>query len=91
MPLEPGQIALMIPILIFMIPIVAILTSHQQKMAELVRRQNPVQDEQLAALRMEVQELKALVHQQAIALDNFIASQPRLTPPASPIEQRLNN
>ena len=33
--MEPGQIALLIPIIGVMIPIVAIWTKHQQKMAEL--------------------------------------------------------
>lgn len=62
----------LIPIIIFMIPIVAILTTHQRKMAELVHR-NPAPNSngEIDALRREVQELKEIVHQQTLAIDNI--------------------
>lgn len=64
---------LLIPIIIFMIPIVAILTNHQRKMAELLHgsRQNSLPSPEVDALRREVQELKQIVHQQTIAIDNL--------------------
>lgn len=62
----------LIPIIIFMIPIVAILTTHQRKMAELVHRNpTPNSNGEIDALRREVQELKEIVHQQTLAIDNI--------------------
>ena len=56
-----------------MIPIVAIYTSHQQKVMELQARCGALQgnSSELAMLKNEVSELKALVLEQAIALDNL--------------------
>lgn len=60
--------------IMFMIPIVAILTKHQQKMAELMRQNtttqhaNPLENEMM---RREVEQLKQLVMQQTIAIDNL--------------------
>ena len=61
-----------IPIIIFLIPIIAILTHHQRKMAELMHgsRVNGTGAE-IDALRREVQELKEIVHQQTLAIDNI--------------------
>ncbi|HVL39582.1 MAG TPA: hypothetical protein VM328_09355 [Fimbriimonadaceae bacterium] len=75
--LQPSVIALLIPIIIFMIPIVAILTHHQRKMAEIMHRQGGTQAGELDRLSREVEELKHLVHQQAIALDTFLEAQRR--------------
>lgn len=60
----------MIPILALMIPIVAILTAHQRHMAQILHQNrdsglNP----EIQRLSEEIQSLKELVHQQAIALD----------------------
>ena len=74
------HLALMIPIIIFMIPIIAILTHHQRQMAEIVHRRGP-QPADLELLRREVQELKQLVHQQAIAMDTFMENQRKLNQP----------
>ncbi|RYG36881.1 hypothetical protein EON81_08395 [bacterium] len=73
-------VPLMIPILALLIPIVAILTSHQRKMAEIMRDRNPMVDGNVEALRREVHELKALVHQQSIAIDNLVSMQSRQIP-----------
>ncbi|HJP83707.1 MAG TPA: hypothetical protein VJ835_09405 [Fimbriimonadaceae bacterium] len=60
-----------IPIVVFMVPIIAILTHHQRKMAELIHRApQALPSPEVEALRREVQDLKALIHQQTIALDN---------------------
>lgn len=62
-----------IPIIIFMIPIIAILTHHQRKMAELIHgnKGNANTQAEFEALRREVQELKEVVHQQTLAIDNI--------------------
>lgn len=72
---------ILIPIIIFMIPIIAILTNHQRKMAELIHghnsnpNQNPNQlpsmQSDTSQLREEVRQLRELMNQQAIALDNL--------------------
>ena len=56
-----------------MIPIIGIYTSHQQKMMEIQARSGAFQgnSSELAMLKNEISELKALVHEQAIALDNL--------------------
>jgi hypothetical protein len=80
-PFEP---ALIIPILVFMIPIVAILTSHQQKMAKLIhgeQKENQVNGailQELQSMRAEVAQLREVVNQQALAVDD-LRSLPRST------------
>ncbi|RYG48325.1 hypothetical protein EON79_04805 [bacterium] len=76
----PELVPLMIPILALMIPIVAIMTTHQRKMAEIMRDRNPIVDGQVDALRREVAELKQLVHQQSISIDNLVSVQTRSIP-----------
>ncbi len=87
----PETLGVLVPIVIFMIPIVAILTSHQRKMAELMRPTGGQIDQRLGyeieTMRRELAEVKTLLHQQAIAIDNLA---PRLSPPAD-INQRLEN
>lgn len=65
---------ILVPLTLFMIPIVAILTYHQRKMAEIVHRNGatPAVLEEIHALRGEVREMKMLVHQQAIVLDSAL-------------------
>lgn len=76
---------LLVPLAFFMIPIVAILTGHQRKMAEILsRRQQPVETGETAALRQEVAELKDMLRQQMILQD----SRPP-TPPIPSVEERL--
>jgi hypothetical protein len=79
---------ILIPLVIFMIPIIAILTSHQRKMAELYVQQARTQgDPEIAALRQEMQELKSLIHQQAIAIDSLAGR--TATPPTANVPERL--
>jgi hypothetical protein len=62
----------LIPLVIFMIPIIAILTNHQRRMAELIHgNRNNASNGDIEALRREVQELKQIVHQQTLAIDNI--------------------
>ncbi len=68
-PIDPGLVAVA---LIFGLPIVAVLTSHQQKMAAIIHGRNQGQNPaEIDALRHEVNELKQLVHQQTIVTDNL--------------------
>ena len=71
------------------IPIVAILASHQQKMAQIfqenARLMAPIASGETDALREEIRELKSLVHEQAITLDNLV----RPIPVGSRLEERV--
>jgi hypothetical protein len=75
----PGaeQLAVLIPIIIFMIPIVAILTAHQRKMAEIVHGSNSNQNTNPQALaettqmREEMRQLREMMNQQTLAIDNL--------------------
>jgi hypothetical protein len=64
----------------FLTIIIVVLTGHQRKMAEFLNRQThqppmPLEDPQL---RREVAELRHMIAQQTIALDNLAAQQERL-------------
>ena len=55
---------------VFLIPIIAILTSHQQKMAKIFREnQSAGEANDVAALRAEISRLTQAVHQNTIAID----------------------
>lgn len=74
--MNPGIIALMIPIIailmIFGIPLIGMLTKHQQRMAELMHANgNSALDARVDALQRDMAELKELLHQQTIALDRL--------------------
>lgn len=82
-----AAIALLIPITALMIPIVAILTMHQRKMAEMMRQRHQQESpHEIAAIKHELQELRQLVNQQAIQMDDFLTAQRQLsaTPPPAP-------
>jgi hypothetical protein len=65
-------IALAGVIAVFSVPLVWVLTTHQRKMAEIIHR---TRENQLNAnndtVSQEVRELRQMVFQQAIALDNL--------------------
>ncbi len=76
------MIWVLIPLTALLIPIVAMLVSHQQKMAQIIHgRGDP---EEVAALRSEVAELKQQLGQHTMALDEMRRRQP--LPPT--VEQR---
>lgn len=80
----------MIPLTALLIPIVAILVHHQQKMAQIIhgsQARQPVPNPEIDALRREVRELKEIVHQQTLAIDNA-RSTPTL-PRTDPVAERL--
>src|SRR5471030_1159572 len=87
--LRPDELAVMIPILGVVAGIVAIMTKHQQKMAEIIHGSRAAQsNDEIAALRSEVAELKQMVHQQMIALDSYAGS-PRRSDDVPPLQRRL--
>ena len=59
--------------MIFGTPIIGMLLRHQRKMAELFASQRPVSaiNPETQALREEIRELKQLVYEQSIAIDNL--------------------
>ncbi|MBL8088301.1 MAG: hypothetical protein JNM85_09580 [Chthonomonas sp.] len=68
-------------ILVFAIPLVAILSKHQRSMAELMRQQMPGHNQnndalqqEIRMLRAETQDLKDLVRQQMIMMDSQTAA-----------------
>jgi hypothetical protein len=84
----------MIPITALMIPIVAILTQHQRRMAEIMRQNTPQGVHEIAELRREVAQLKEIVNQQALQMDDFLTKQGQLmAPPPAPqnLHERLNS
>lgn len=90
-------LAISIPITLFMIPIVAIMTHHQRKMAEIIHGKAgqglPAGvHEEIGSLREEVRQLRQLINQQVIALDSRPA--PTNPPPlreANELQDRLKN
>ena len=75
-----GILALMIPIIAIggglAIPIVAMMSKHQQRMAELMRQNAHAVDPRVDALQQQIAELKDLVHRQTIAIDRFATPLP---------------
>lgn len=74
----------------FMIPIVGILTRHQQKMAMILRQGRSQETDaevaslrsELAAMRSEMRELRETVHFQVLAMDRSTQ------PPVAPVDVR---
>jgi soluble cytochrome b562 len=68
------NLEVLIPVMFLMIPVVAILTTHQQKMAKIVSERQPQtnsQDNDIAAMRQEMRELRHLVNGLALAVDDM--------------------
>ncbi len=68
------MIAVIAILMVFGIPMVAILTHHQRKMAELIHSRhndiNPVVMDEVQRLRAEVQQMRTELHETTIALDD---------------------
>jgi uncharacterized protein YlxW (UPF0749 family) len=58
-------------IFVMMIPIIAILTRHQQKMTLLMRQDNQSHNPELYALQNDVHELKSMVSSIAMSVDDL--------------------
>lgn len=72
--MNPDAIAaIVVPIAVFSIPVISILTRHQRKMAELIHGspQNSSRDQELANLSQEVAKLSSVVSTLAINMDNM--------------------
>lgn len=85
----PGEIIPVVAIVAtFSVPLIAILVHHQRKMAELIHRNHAPQmvSPEVEMLRREVAELKQLVQQQTIALDDFRS---QALPRMRPIEEQV--
>ena len=94
----PEVLVLLIPIfailMIFGIPIVALLTGHQRKMAELYHKGVPDSQvvHELQALRADVAELRDRVNQQMLMIDRPGSVQPPGLGQTDPdVRSRLHN
>ena len=63
------------------VPIVSMLIKHQQQMAKLLGGQSNQSLGETAALREELQQLRGIVHQQSILLDDLQRKSLTETPP----------
>ena len=87
MPIVPIVAILAVIVLPLGIGLIAILTEHQRKMAEILHQSRGSADaERLHALERQISELTALVHQQTIAIDSLTS---RSLPTNDRVEQRL--
>ncbi|MBS1702494.1 MAG: hypothetical protein JST12_12585 [Armatimonadetes bacterium] len=64
---------ILVPIAALSIPVIKILTRHQAQMTQLIHSQGnlPQVQNDTSELREEVRQLRELMHQQAIAIDNL--------------------
>ncbi len=71
--MRPEQLVFFIPILIFLIPIIAILTSHQQKMASMIhgRQVESTDNNRTQALEDEVRRLQATVNSLTLTVESL--------------------
>ena len=82
-----GMMALMIPIIALIIPIVVILTNHQRKMAEIIHQSRQLPTGEFDAIRQELREMRMLMNQHTIALDDM-RSKPAMQ---NDVQQRLGS
>lgn len=76
---DAESIAVLIPIVALMIPIVVVLTKHQQRMTELLRQNNVQQPNmEMESLRQEMRMLRETVHQQTIQMDTMLSARSTL-------------
>ena len=91
----PGEMIPVIAMLVvFSVPIIAILTAHQRKMAELMRSQ-PQHDlraqQQIDLMQAQINDLRNQLHEHIVRTDAPpMTARPQSPPPVTEIEQRLN-
>jgi hypothetical protein len=74
--MDENFIGLAAVVLVFLIPIVAILVKHQQRMAEIIHSKQPDQSNvDVHNLRAEVHQLREIVHLQSIQMDTLLDRQ----------------
>ena len=83
-------------VLVFMIPIIAILTGHQRKMAQLIHGQgerradlSPMVVDRISSLEREVAELRDQVRRQTIALDDLKSVPPGVATTGEDLTTRI--
>jgi hypothetical protein len=72
--LAPAILSLMIPIVALCIPIVRIMTKHQQSMTEMFRSSNNTngqQGQEISMLREDMRQIRELVTSQSILIDDL--------------------
>lgn len=59
-------------LIVFSVPIVAMVLHHQRRMAEILHRKSDsqVQDDRIASMQAQIDELRAVVNQAVIRLDD---------------------
>lgn len=87
--MDPGEFIGMIVAfgLVVVVPIVAMTLAHQRRMAELTHGKqgpNPIADQRIAHLEAQVAELRQIVYDQAIRLDDRSDATRRLNQPPAP-------
>jgi hypothetical protein len=88
--MDPAIVAMAIPIIALMIPIVVILTTHQRKMAEIIHRNNSTPSGDLDSIRQELQQLRMMMNQQTIAIDDVRSKQTNSSlPQPTSVQDRL--
>jgi len=71
-------VAVFVVLIAMMVPIVVVFTKHQQKMAIIFRGNSQNSDEVVHRLTAEMSELRSLVTQQALAIDNLADGQRKM-------------
>jgi hypothetical protein len=94
--ISDNMVGLASVIFVMLIPIVAILSKHQLKMAALFREQaaNRNVEQNPDMMSLEMRELKAMVAQQALAIESLAHTQRKLmehTAANQPVDQQLQN
>jgi hypothetical protein len=87
-------VAIAVVALAMLVPIIVVMLRHQQKMAMIFRQTPQVgYEDTVMRLSSEVSELRNLVTQQALAIDNLADGQRRMLAAinAQPIAERLSN
>lgn len=86
-------IAIVLGGITMMIPIVAILTYHQRKMAEIIHRERGTSDprllEEVVRLREELDRVKQGMYETSIALDDLRAPKPPMASAPERLEERI--
>ena len=89
----PAVMALSIPLVALLIPIIVVLIKHQQKMAEILHgHTNPNLTAEITVLKDQVQQLSYRVNQQALVIDKLAGRAPTEVPPIDDsMRQRLGS
>lgn len=69
----PEMASVLIPVVALSIPVIKILTKHQAQMTQIIHSQGqlPSVQSETSELKEEVRQLRELMYQQTIALDNL--------------------